>query len=160
MKLVLIITALLLVSAGNSFAQQFRKISKAELVHILNDPSDKLHVVNFWATWCAPCVKELPGFQQVVKESDTSKVDFLFVSLDFPSDADKKLSAFLKKNNYTFRVALMTDSDYDSWIDEVDPGWQGGIPATLFFNRDRKLHQFISEPMDKNKLEKTIRTLL
>lgn len=160
MKLVLIITALLLVSAGNSFAQQFRKISKAELVQILSDPSDKLHVVNFWATWCAPCVKELPGFQQVVKESDTSKVDFLFVSLDFPSDADKKLSAFLKKNNYTFRVALMTDSDYDSWIEEVDPGWQGGIPATLFFNRDRKLHQFISEPMDKNKLEKTIRTLL
>lgn len=160
MRLKIFVTALLLGSGVNSFAQEFRKISKDELVQILNDPTDKLHVVNFWATWCGPCVKELPNFQKVIKESDAGKVDFLFVSLDFPSDADKKLGTFLKKNNYTFPVALMTNSDYNSWIDEVDPEWQGGIPGTLFFNRVRKVHRFISEPMDKSELEKTIRTLL
>ena len=159
MRLVLIVTALLVVSGATSYAQEFRKISKSELVQILNDPSDKLHVVNFWATWCVPCVKELPDFQKVVKESDASKVDFLFVSLDFPSDADQKLAPFLKKNNYTFRVALMTNSDYNSWIDEVDAGWQGGIPATLFFNRAKQVHRLIAEPMDKTKLEQTMQTL-
>lgn len=160
MKLVLIVTALFLISGVDSFAQEFRKISREELIQIMNDPSDKLHVINFWATWCAPCVKELPEFQKTVNESNKNKVDFLFISLDFPSDAEKKLTPFLKKNNYSFNVALISDIDYNSWIDEVDPGWQGGIPATLFFNRARKIHHFVAEPMDKPQLVKTIQSLL
>lgn len=160
MKLVLIVTAFFLISGVNSFAQGFRKISKNELIQILNDPSDKLHVINFWATWCAPCVKELPEFQRAVNESDARKVDFLFVSLDFPSEADKKLRSFLKKNNYTFNVALMTETDYNSWIDLVDSTWQGGIPATLFFNRARNIHHFVGEPMDRPQLIKKIQSLL
>lgn len=160
MKLVLIVTALFLISGVDSFAQEFRKISKEELIQIMNDPSDKLHVINFWATWCAPCVKELPEFQKAVIDSDKNKVDFLFVSLDFPSEADKTLMSFLKKNNYAFNVALMTETDYNSWIDQVDPAWQGNIPATLFFNRARKIHHFVGEPMEKPQLIKTIHSLL
>lgn len=160
MKAFLIIVVLFFVSVTINFAQNIRKISKAELAGILKNPSDKLHVINFWATWCAPCVAELPAFQKTVNESDGSKVDFLFVSLDFPSDADKKLSPFLKKNNYTFNVVLMTETDYNSWIDDVDSAWQGNIPATLFFNHTRNIHHFIAEPLDKNKLLKTIHSFL
>lgn len=160
MKLVLIVTALFMISGVTSFGQGFRKISKEELIQIMNDSSDKLHVINFWATWCAPCVKELPEFQKAVNNSDKNKVDFLFVSLDFPSEADKKLLPFLQKNNYTFNVSLMTETDYNSWIDLVDPAWQGNIPATLFFNRSRKIHHFVAEPMDKPQLVKTIQSLL
>lgn len=160
MKLILVVSALFLISGVNSFAQGFRKISKKELIQILNDPSDKLHVINFWATWCAPCVNELPEFQKAVSESDAGKVDFLFVSLDFPSEADKKLLPFLQKNSYTFNVFLMTETDYNSWIDLVDPIWQGNIPATLFFNRARKIHYFVAEPMEKSQIVKTIQSLL
>lgn len=160
MKLGLIVTALFLISGVNSFAQGFRKISKEDLIQIMNDSSDKLHVINFWATWCAPCVSELPEFQKAVNGLDAKKIDFLFVSLDFPSEADKKLLPFLKRNNYTFNVALMTETDYNSWIDQVDPNWQGNIPATLFFNRARKIHHFVAEPMDKPQLVKTIQSLL
>jgi thiol-disulfide isomerase/thioredoxin len=117
-------------------------------------------VINFWATWCGPCIKELPDFQKTVNETDGSKVEFLFISLDFPSDAEKKLMPFLKKNNYTFNVCLMTETDYNSWIDEVDPSWQGNIPATLFFNRARKIHHFVAESIDKPQLEKTIQSNL
>lgn len=160
MKTSLIIVALFFVSVTINFAQDVRKISKTELTGILKNSSDKLHVINFWATWCAPCVAELPEFQKAVNESDGSKVDFLFISLDFPSDAAKKLKPFLKKNNYTFNVVLMTETDYNSWIEEVDPGWQGNIPATLFFNHARKIHHFIAEPIDKTNLVKTIHSLL
>lgn len=160
MKAFLIIVLLFLSSASSGFSQGVQKISKTELAGILNNPSDKLHVINFWATWCAPCVSELPDFQKVVNESIGSKVDFLFISLDFPSDAEKKLMPFLKKNNYTFKVCLMTETDYNSWIDEVDSGWQGNIPATLFFNRVRKIHHFVAEPIDKAQLSKTIQSLL
>lgn len=160
MKTFLIFIILFFVSVTVNLAQNIRKISKAELTSILKNPSNKLHVINFWATWCSPCVAELPEFQKAVDESDGSKVDFLFISLDFPSDADKKLMPFLKKNNYTFNVALMTETDYNSWIDDVDPVWQGNIPATLFFNHAQKIHHFIGEPMDKTKLVKTIHSLL
>ena len=160
MKAFLIIVLLFLCSASISFSQGVQKISKTELVSILNNPSDKLHVINFWATWCGPCVSELPDFQKVVNESDGSKVEFLFISLDFPSDAEKKLAPFLKKYNYTFKVCLMTETDYNSWIDQVDPTWQGNIPATLFFNRARKIHHFVAEPIDKTQLSKTIQAFL
>ena len=160
MKAFLIIFLLFLSSASICFSQGVQKISKTELVSILNNPSDKLHVINFWATWCAPCVSELPDFQIVVNEADGSKVEFLFISIDFPSDAEKKLASFLKKYNYTFKVCLMNETDYNSWIDEVDPGWQGNIPATLFFNRARKIHHFVAESIDKVQLSQTIQSLL
>lgn len=148
------------VMVNGSLAQGFKRISKAELKAILENPSDKLHVINFWATWCGPCVNELPDFQKVIQETDKSKVDFLFVSLDFPSDADKNLGTFLKKNNYLFDIALMTETDYNSWINLVDPDWQGDIPSTLFFNRARKIHQFNSGAMEKGQLDKTIQSIL
>ena len=160
MKTFCISAVMFLVVVQISQAQKIRKISKDELVKLLNDPSDKLHVVNFWATWCAPCVAELPGFQEVVNKTKNDKVDFLFVSLDFPSDGEQKLSVFMKKNHYTFNVALMTETDSNSWIDRVDPAWQGEIPSTLFFNRARKIHQFHSGTLEKDKLKKTIQTLL
>jgi thiol-disulfide isomerase/thioredoxin len=160
MKICLISIALIFIAVASTMAQDIRRISKAELGSILNDSSDKLHVINFWATWCAPCVAELPEFLKTVSETDHSKVDFLFVSLDFPSDAVKKLIPFMKKNNYTFKLALMTETDYNSWIDEVDPDWQGSIPATLFYNHARKVHRFIAEPIDQIKLVKTIQSLL
>lgn len=160
MKTFLIIVLLVLNAASAAFSQQILKISKAELVSILNDPSDKLHVIHFWATWCGPCVTELPEFQKAIRESDENKVDFRFVSLDFPSEADQKLTSFLKKNNYTFKVYLMTETDYNSWIDLVDEGWQGSIPATLFFNKARKVHHFAGEALDKAQLVKTIQSLL
>lgn len=160
MKSFLIIVVLFVSSMSITFSQGIRKISKAELTGILNNPSDKLHVVNFWATRCAPCVKELPAFQKTLNETNGSKVDFLFISLDFPSDAEKKLLTFLKKNNYTFNVCLMTETDYNLWIGEVDLSWQGNIPATLFFNRARKIHHFVAEPIDKSQLVKTIQSHL
>jgi len=160
MKAFYILFIMVLSSATASFSKDIRRITKAELSQILKNPSDKLHVINFWATWCGPCVSELPAFQKTVNETDGDKVDFLFISLDFPSDAEKKLKHFLKKSNYTFNVCLMTETDYNLWIDEVDPSWQGNIPATLFFNRARKIHHFVGEPIDKPQLEKTIQSLL
>ena len=160
MRIVLVAFIVVLSSVSDSFSLGVRKISKTELADILKNPSDKLHVINFWATWCGPCVKELSDFQKVVNESDSTKVDFRFVSLDFPSEADQKLEAFLKNNQYNFKVALMTETDYNSWIDLVDQNWQGNIPATLFYNHADKKHQFISESIDQSKLVNTINSLL
>jgi hypothetical protein len=82
------------------------------------------------------------------------------VSLDFPSQAETKLIPFLKKNNVSLKVALMTDLDYNSWIDKVDGSWQGDIPATLIFNNMKKRRYFHPGEMNVTGLKQILNEYL
>lgn len=147
-------------TASFSNAQKISYIKVPELEKILSAPDNKLFVVNFWATWCAPCVSELPGFEKVAKEYDLEKVSFIMISLDFPSQVEKQLIPFLKNNKISFDVPVMTDVDYNSWIDKVDPSWQGNIPATLFFNNSKKSRHFHPGEIDETSLRELINTYI
>jgi thiol-disulfide isomerase/thioredoxin len=136
--------------------QKIEYIKTADLEKILKNKEDKLSVINFWATWCAPCVKELPHFEKISKEYDRNEVTFFLISLDFPSEIEGKLIPFLKKNKITHEVAVMTDTDYNLWIDTVDPGWQGNIPATLVINNAKKIRSFHPEELDEKQLRELI----
>lgn len=136
--------------------QKVEYIKTADLVKILKNKEDKLSVINFWASWCAPCVKELPHFEKVSKEYDRNEVTFFLISLDFPSEIEGKLIPFLKKNKITHNVAVMTDTDYNLWIDKVDPGWQGNIPATLIINNTKKIRSFHPVELDEKQLRELI----
>ncbi len=138
MKYLLAVIVSLIVGMAPLPAQEIERIGIPGLEKILASPDDQLHVVNFWATWCPPCVTELPHFEKLSREYQGKGVKFILVSLDFPSQIDSKLIPFLKKNKVTADVRLMTDLDYNSWIDKVDKNWQGNIPVTLFFNNARK----------------------
>ena len=96
--------------------------------------SEKTYVINFWATWCAPCVKELPYFENVNKEFKDKNVEVILVSLDFPSQLESKLKPYLKKNKIKSQVILLDDSKFDTWVPKVFEKWDGGIPATLIVN--------------------------
>ncbi|WP_418639049.1 TlpA family protein disulfide reductase [Winogradskyella sp.] len=99
--------------------------------------SDKTYLINFWAMWCAPCVKELPYIEQfAAKHPD---VEVILVSLDFPKDIETKLKPFLKKKNISSKVVLLDDPDSNTWIDKIDPNWSGAIPFTIMFNKDKRL---------------------
>lgn len=101
--------------------------------------SDKnaVYVVNFWATWCGPCVKELPHFEQL--NSENKKVKVVLVSLDFKNQYEAKLLPFLKKKEVKSEVVLLTDKDYNSWLPTVDKDWSGSIPATLIVKNGKKV---------------------
>jgi len=99
--------------------------------------SDKTYLINFWAMWCAPCVKELPYIEQfAAKHPD---VEVILVSLDFPKDIETKLKPFLKKKKISSKVVLLDDPDSNTWIDKIDPNWSGAIPFTIMFNKDERL---------------------
>jgi len=141
-------------------SQNIEYIKVPELEKILKNPDNKLFVINFWASWCAPCIKEYPHFEKVSEEYDPAKVEFIMISLDFPSQVEKELLPFLKKNKSSLKVAVMMDVDYNSWIDKVDASWQGEIPATLIFNNMKKMRHFRSGEIDESGLKKMINELL
>lgn len=99
--------------------------------------SDKPLVINFWATWCAPCVKELPYFDKLHHENPNIKV--ITVSLDFDKQVESKLKPFLKKKNYAFIRTYMADKNFNNWISKVDENWSGSIPATWIINGNQRI---------------------
>jgi len=103
---------------------------------VLSD-NNTTYVVNFWATWCAPCVKELPHFEQL--NSENKKVKVVLVSLDFKNQYEAKLLPFLKKKAIKSEVVLLTDKDYNTWLPAVDKDWSGSIPATLIIKNGKKV---------------------
>ncbi|WP_051632968.1 TlpA disulfide reductase family protein [Thermonema rossianum] len=102
-------------------------------------------VVNFWATWCAPCVKELPDLYRVYQDFQARGVQLLLVSLDFADEQPKAL-ALLKKKGIALPTFLLDETDYNAWIDRIEPRWQGAIPMTLIYRNGQKV-AFIPGPV-------------
>ncbi|WP_396194246.1 TlpA family protein disulfide reductase [Flavobacterium sp.] len=99
--------------------------------------NDSIYVINFWATWCAPCIKELPYFEKL--HTDNPKVKVILVSLDSQKDLEKKLIPFVARKQLTANVILLSDKDYNSWLNKIDESWSGAIPATFILDGKRKL---------------------
>lgn len=104
----------------------------------LQKKDDKTYVINFWATWCKPCVEEMPHFIQLAGELPADQYKFLFVSLDFRKNLDERLIPFVKENGLEGRTIMLHDPDANSWISQVDADWGGSIPATLVYNSQKR----------------------
>jgi thiol-disulfide isomerase/thioredoxin len=101
------------------------------------DTSKKTLVVNFWATWCKPCVEELPAFDSLCKPNSDFKI--LLVSLDFKEDIDKKVKPFLEKHKISCECVVLDEINGNDYINLVSKDWSGAIPATLFVKKDKKI---------------------
>lgn len=124
----------------------------------LQTQSDTTYIVNFWATWCKPCVAELPHFMDIADTYKNEKVKLLYVSLDFKKQIDSKLRPFLAEGKLKGEVVVITDHDFNGWIDKVSPSWQGSIPATLIFNKDKR--EFFEDSFTYKELEKELKKYL
>lgn len=111
--------------------------SFAELKPLLEKDNDTTYIINFWATWCKPCVAELPYFEELYDKYRGKEVQMVLVSLDFPQRIESDLKPFIEKRGLEAPVIALTDIRFNDWIDQVDPSWSGAIPATLVY-RGRK----------------------
>lgn len=126
-------------------------VSFEELQPLLQQKNDTVYVVNFWATWCAPCIKEIPSFEQLGEKYRDKRVKVLMVSLDIPKDLHSRLIPFVEKANMHNKVLLLNDPNSNHWIPLVDENWTGVIPATLIYgNGFRHFYQqeFTFEELD------------
>lgn len=104
----------------------------------LNIQNDTTYVVNFWATWCAPCVQELPHFEKITSDYKDQKVKVLLVSLDFKKQVESDLLPFIKRKDIQSQVVHLSDPDANAWISKVDSSWSGAIPATVIYNKNKR----------------------
>lgn len=123
-------------------------------------PSDATttYVINFWATWCKPCVKELPYFEQIRTDYKDKNVKVVLVSLDFPEQIEKQVVPFIEKHQLQSEIVLLDDPDANSWISKVSKDWTGAIPATIIIKGDAQ--QFYEKSFTYNELETEIKSIL
>jgi thiol-disulfide isomerase/thioredoxin len=133
-------------------AQTVPSLTYNKLKPLLNQKGDKIYVVNFWATWCAPCIKELPYFEVIDRRED---VEVLLVSLDFPKHKESRLLPFIKKHKLQARVVLLDDADENSWINDIYPNWSGALPATLIYTK--KQRGFYEQSFTASRLNKILK---
>lgn len=100
--------------------------------------NDSLYVVNFWATWCKPCIEEMPYFIEAREKFKNEKVKIILVSLDFVSDKTR-VDKFVEKKMITADVYLLNETNPDKWINRIDSTWSGSIPATVFYKSGNKV---------------------
>lgn len=124
----------------------------------LNKKDDKVYVINFWATWCAPCIKELPYFEKITKEYADKNVEVILVSLDFPHLYESKLKPYIKEHKLKSKVIALDDVDMNTWIPKVDKSWSGSIPATVIYKNDER--EFFERSFTYQELEVEIKQFL
>ncbi|RYJ37574.1 Redoxin domain protein [Flavobacterium anhuiense] len=122
----------------SAYSQNVKLININQLNERIKNGKDSTYVVNFWATWCAPCIKELPHFEKLGAEHKSEKLAVLLVSLDFKSKLESNVIPFVKRKNLKNEVFLLNESSPQEFIDRIDPSWSGSIPATLFIKGDKR----------------------
>ena len=124
----------------------------------LHKNDDKTYVINFWATWCVPCVKELPAFEKLNKDYKSKNVEVILVSLDLASKKERSVLPFLKKKNIKSKVFIFNDSNEQFWIEDIAEEWTGAIPATIIYNKKKR--KFYEQLFDYEKLKDELQTFL
>lgn len=145
---------------GQGADEEIRAVKFKEIQRLMDEDSGDLQVINFWATWCKPCVQEMPGFEKAREKYASKGVKFTLVSLDFKEDLKNKVIPFVKRKDIKSDVILLDNTKYDTWIGKVDEKWEGEIPATLFINKKKGVRYFIKGSVEFDELDQTIARLL
>ncbi|WP_299682738.1 TlpA disulfide reductase family protein [uncultured Tenacibaculum sp.] len=135
-----------------------RILNYDQLKPLLEKEDDKVHVVNFWATWCKPCVEELPAFEKLNEEYKNKNVELLLVSLDFPNQIESELLPFIKEHQLKPEVVVLDDPDQDKWINGISTEWSGAIPATIIYKNDKRA--FYEQSFNYDLLNKELQQFL
>jgi len=158
MKTVNLIACFLLLTSA-VFCQTIKKVKITEVDEYIKN-SDHPVVVNFWATWCAPCVAEVPDFMTTIKKYDSAKVEFVMVSLDFASSFPKEIVSSIKKHRFNATFFWLNETKADYFCPIVDPKWDGAIPSTLFINNKINYRKFFGRPMTDRQIDLEVARLI
>jgi len=119
--------------------------------------NDKTLLVNFWATWCKPCIEELPYFETIQKKYGDENFEVLLVSLDFLKEYESKFLSYLKENQIVSKAYLLDYADNKNWIDEVNTQWSGALPSTIIYSNKGKTNYFKEGELSLQQLDSLVK---
>lgn len=134
---------------------QARLVKLPELQKAMADPASEIKVINFWATWCGPCIKELPLFEKLNR--DRKDVSVILVSMDLDLDPNpEKVHRFVARKKLASSVLILDETDPNYYIDKIDAEWSGALPATIVLNSKTGKRKFVERELHDGELEKLI----
>ena len=143
----------------NTDGQQIQKI-KIKALNDLITTSDSVLIINFWATFCKPCVEEIPDLIKFTKKYKKQKVSLYLVSLDLENYYPEKIKKFVTKKKYAAKIAWLDESNADYFCPLIDATWSGAIPATLIVNNKMGYKKFYEKQLTPVEIEVAIKAAL
>lgn len=131
-----------------------------DIAAFLDDNAGKVLVINFWATWCAPCVHEMPELAAFYDAYKDRGVAFLSLSSDSLEDYESKLVPFVEERDLPFHVYAIANADPDELDAVLNVGMDFALPTTFVFDRDRKIAQKWMRNITRADLERVVEPLL
>jgi thiol-disulfide isomerase/thioredoxin len=131
----------------------------ADLQKLSSENDSTTYVINFWATWCGPCVKELPYFEDLNKTVAEHNIQVVLVSLDFADALETRVKPFVQKRQLKSRVVLLDEPNYNKWLPLISEKWSGSIPATLCINKSKGIYEFVEGQWHAGELRKWLKRI-
>lgn len=131
--------------AATTLKAQVKLLPMKNLESRMAQGADTTYVINFWATWCAPCVKELPNFEKLQQTALQRPVKVILMSLDFKSKLKSLVIPFVKKHQLRSEIYVLDEADQQKFIENVNRKWSGAIPATLIVNTGKNFRSFFEK---------------
>jgi thiol-disulfide isomerase/thioredoxin len=153
MRKVLVIFTLLV--AFKATAQKAEVVKLDQLQSLIASKTDHIKVINFWATWCAPCIKELPLFEKLGQERADVQVTLVSMDLDLDPNPEK-VHKFVARKKLQSKVVILDAKDPNSYIDQIEKSWSGALPATIIINGKTGQRKFVEKELHEGELEKLI----
>ena len=139
--------------------QEIKSVKITDIEKIIAESKTPL-IINMWATWCLPCIEELPYFQKEVAEHSKDSLQLILVSLDFKESFPSGIVKFMNKRKITAPVVWLDETNADYFCPKIDAKWSGAIPATLFINNKTGYRKFVEGKISPEQLKKEIRAVL
>lgn len=141
-------------------AQQIPKLKMTDVVKSFSNKSDTVYVINFWATFCKPCVAEIPDFIKIADKYKNKKVKLVLVSVDLPLFYPNKIAAFAKQHNFNTNIAWLNETDADYFCPKISEKWSGAIPATIMINTKTGYKKFFEDELTAAQFEAALKLVI
>ena len=140
-------------------AQEIKQVKITDLEKIIAESKTPM-LINFWATWCRPCIEEIPYFQEEVKKHRKDSLQLILVSVDYKEEYPKGIAAMAIKRKFSYPIFWLNETNADYFCPKIDLKWGGAVPATLFINNRTGYRKFFEEQLSKDVLKKEIMAIL